>query len=101
MGHRHWRRPLRGLAVDLGVMAVVSCSFAAPQPAPADREAAISTTFRDARLLEQFDGISTGTDEDEFGRHCVVLLRIDVLETHPPSAVVLTVQTHDAMLVMD
>src|SRR5277367_3602044 len=82
MGHRHWRRPLRGLAVDLGVMATAYCTFVAPQPDPADRETAIATAFRDARLLEQFDGISTGTDEDEFARHCVTLPRVVVLDIH-------------------
>src|SRR3984893_3511234 len=97
--HRHRRRSLGGLAVDLGMMAVAYCALVAPQPDSADREAAIPMAFADARLLEQLDGSPTRADEDEFGRHRVALQRVDVLDTHPPSAVVLTVQTHHAMLV--
>src|SRR5206468_10304072 len=97
--HRRRRRALCGLAGDLGVMAVAYCALVAPQPESADREAAIPMAFRDARLLEQLDGISARTDKDEFGRHCVALQRVDILDIHPPSAVVLTVQIHHAMLV--
>ena len=100
MGHRHRRRPLCGLAVDFGVMAVAYCALVAPQPDSADREAAIPMAFGDARFLEQLDGIPAGADKDEFGCHCVALPRVGVLDTHPPSAVVLTVQIHDTMLVM-
>src|SRR6266404_2940776 len=80
-------------------MAVAYCALVAPQPDSADRETAIPMAFTDARLLEQLDGISARADEDEFGRHCVALQRVDVLDIDPPSAVILTVQIHHAMLV--
>src|SRR6266850_8274184 len=78
--HRHRRRSLGGLAVDLGVMAVAYCALITPQPDSADREAAIPMAFGDARLLEQLDSTPAGADEDEFGRHCVALPRVVVLD---------------------
>src|SRR5690349_11612852 len=99
MGHRHWRRPLSGFAVDFCVMAVAYRALVAAQPDSADRKPAIPVAFGDARFLEQLDGRSAGADEDEFRRDCVALSPIDVLEIHPPSAIVLTVEIHDTMLV--
>jgi len=49
--------------------------------------------------LEQLDGIPAGADKDEFGRHCVALPRVGVLDADPPSAIGLTVEIHDVMLV--
>src|SRR5215467_13062931 len=89
-----------GFAVDLGMMAVAYCTLVASQPNATDREAAISAAFRNARFLEQIDGISTGANEDEFGRHCIALSRVYVLDTHPPYAVMLTIQIHDTMFVV-
>src|SRR4029077_5392378 len=81
-------------------MAVAYCTLVAPQPDAADREAAIPAALRDARLLEQLDRAPAGADEDEFGRHCLALVGVVVFDPHPPSAVVLTIQRHDAVLVM-
>src|SRR6202047_5357004 len=92
--HRHRRGSLCGLAVDLGVMAVAYCALVAPQPDSADRETAKPMTLGDARFLEQLDGIPAGANEYEFRRYCAALLLIDVLDTYPPNAVVLTVEIH-------
>jgi hypothetical protein len=54
--------------------------------------------FGNARFLEQLDGISTGPDEHEFRGYSVALLRVDILDAHPPSVVVLAVEIHDAYL---
>src|SRR5262249_58573340 len=96
---RHRRRSVWSFAVDLGVMAVACCALVAPQPDSADREAAIATAFGNARLLEQLDGTATGADEDEFGRYRMAIPSVGVLDADPPSAVVLTVQIHDTVLV--
>jgi len=98
----------RSLAAEQNLPPLITCrqviemaTIAGARAAHLDRKIGSLTPGKEADLLllEQLDGIPTGTDEDEFGRHCVALLRVDVLDTHPPSAVVLTVQTHDAMLV--
>src|SRR5215472_18519090 len=81
-------------------MAVGYCALVAPQPDSTDREAAIPMAFGNARFLEQLDGLPTGANEDEFRRYCVALPRIDVLDTHPPSAIVLTVEIHDTTFVV-
>src|SRR5690242_4764867 len=81
-------------------MAVAYRALVAPQPDSADRKSAIATALGDARPLEQLDGAPARADEDEFGCHCAALFRVDVLDTHPPSAVLHTVQIHDAVFVM-
>ena len=81
-------------------MAFAYWALVAPQPNSADREAAIATAFGDARLLEQLDRASARADEDEFGRYCVALLCIGVLDTHSPGTVLLTTQRHDTIFVM-
>src|SRR5690348_14318810 len=79
MGHRHGRRAGRGLAIDLGMVTPAHRVVVTAQPDAADREAAIAAPLRYARHLQQLEGGSAGTDEDEARRHALALSAIGVL----------------------
>ena len=68
VGNRHRRRTDRGLAVDLGVVALVDVGVIAAQPNAADRKSAVAPALRDPGLLQQQQRAAAGPEIDELPR---------------------------------
>src|ERR1700722_18500138 len=100
MGHRHRRRAHRGLAVDLGMVALVDLGVVAAQPDSADREATIASTLRDTGFLQQWQRTAACADEDELGPYRSLLAAVEVLNLDPPAPSLLADDVGDAILVM-
>src|ERR1700683_2336623 len=87
MGHRHRRRALGGLSIDLGVMTRAYLVDVATQPDTADREPGIAVCFRDPRFLQEFQPAAAGADEHELGRYGPRVFGLKVLHRDLPAAV--------------
>ncbi|MNM49979.1 hypothetical protein D3C81_609990 [compost metagenome] len=87
--YRHRRRADRGLAVQLGLVAGDQVGVVGHQELATDREAGIAFGFRDARLLQQLQRATTGTDEHEAGVDGLFLAAVgQVGHPHMPGTVV-------------
>jgi hypothetical protein len=98
--HRHRWRTYGSLAVNLGLVLFDHLRVVATQPLAADREAAETFAFFDARSLQQWQGRATGAEEDEFGIDFTAAAAVDVLDADGPAAAV-TLEAGDALAVFD
>src|SRR4051794_26643227 len=71
------------------------------QPDAADREAAITSSLRDRRFLQQVERCAASPDEDEARRDALACVLEGVLDRHPPAAAVLAYKVDHVAVVVN
>src|SRR5262245_27182630 len=101
VGNRHRRGADGGLAVDLGMMALVQAGVVAAQPDAAHRKSAVASAFWNAGFLQQRQRTAAGPKIDEPGRGRALRVADGALEVQAPASVRRTSDPGDVMGVVD